>query len=113
MEPKFTQSILEYVLDLIPDKVKCCKCCEKNNHYSAFEVAREKLETETNIIEIVKQLRFFELALASLLSQKSRKAFKLQSRYKKISLNDIKDDSTVALKEQEDSELIELRNITI
>ena len=44
-------------------------------------MARDKLDKEINIIEIVKSWRYFELAIKSLLEERKRIDFKEKSRY--------------------------------
>ena len=44
-------------------------------------MARDKLDKEINIIEIVKSWRYFELAIKSLLKERQRIDFKEKSRY--------------------------------
>ena len=46
-----------------------------------MKMAREKLDKEINIIEIVKSWRYFESALRFLLPEKKRLDFKERSRY--------------------------------
>ena len=53
-------------------------------------MAREKLDKEINIIEIVKSWRYFELAVKSLLKERERIDFKEKSRY--IAINPDPDD---------------------
>lgn len=63
---------------------KCCKrsrCCKKSRHLVAMEMAREKLDKEINIIEIVKSWRFFENAFKFLLPEAKRLDLKERSRY--------------------------------
>ena len=44
-------------------------------------MARDKLDKEINIIEIVKSWRYFELAIKSLLEERKRIDLKEKSRY--------------------------------
>ncbi len=46
-----------------------------------MEKAREKLDDEINIIEIVKSWRYFDRAIHFLLTDKQRRHFKERSRY--------------------------------
>ena len=70
---------------------------------------------ETNIIEIVKKLRYYEIALNELTTSQQRVQFKAQSRYKCISLEELEradDQTSVAsqnsLENLQDMELNEL-----
>ena len=56
--------------DLLPNFLRCC-CCKKNlsRNARALEKARDQLLGEMNIIDIVKQLRFFRLAIFRLLTK--------------------------------------------
>lgn len=69
MMPRMAQNIIEYIRDLIPECLCCSKCCKPNYFYKGFEIGREKLQKETNIIEILKKLRYFETALQTLLTK--------------------------------------------
>ena len=50
----------------------------------AMKMARDKLETKINIIEIVKSWRYFENALKELLPERKRIDLKERSRYIQI-----------------------------
>lgn len=58
-----------------------CMCCKRDRRAVALQMAREKLNKEINIIEIVKSWRYFELAIKSLLDERQRIDFKEKSRY--------------------------------
>ena len=67
---------------LVPDCCKKSKChCKQSRNEKAMEIARNKLDKEINIIEIVKSWRYFERALKFLLPEKKRLDFKERSRY--------------------------------
>ena len=68
----------EWLISLIPTK---CICCKKDRREIAMEKAREKLNKEVNIIEIVKSWRYYERCLKYLLPEKARMDFKERSRY--------------------------------
>ena len=75
----FTQpNCKEWLISLIPTK---CICCKKNRREIAMHKAREKLNKEVNIIEIVKSWRYYERCLKYLLPEKTRMDFKERSRY--------------------------------
>ena len=59
----------DYFLSWVPD---CIKCCKQNRREKAFEKARDKLEKEMNIIELIKKQRYFARAIKHLLSQNFR-----------------------------------------
>ncbi len=69
---------LECFRSLIPRSEKCCKL---NRREIAMKKARQKLEQEINIIEIVKSWRYFSRAIHHLLPEKKREHFKERSRY--------------------------------
>ena len=78
----------EYFLSLLPSccgnilkKFKCCRCCLRSRRQTALKMAREKLDKELNIIEIVKSWRYYEQALRHLLPEKLRLDFKERARY--------------------------------
>ena len=51
-------------------------CCKLNREERAFEKAREKLEKELNMLELLKSLRYHDLALKKLLSADIRFSLK-------------------------------------
>ena len=59
---KVTRSwnLCDYLLDCLP---KFCLCCAKSKRSRAFEVARNKLDQETDIVQLVKSIRFFHSQL--------------------------------------------------
>ena len=60
-----------------------------------MEMARNKLNKEINIIEIVKSWRYFERALHYLLPEKKRLDFKERARY--IAINPDPEDTNKAM----------------
>ena len=54
--------------DFVYKHLICCKRGKRSRLERAFEKAREELQNETNIIQIIKSRRFFEAALARLLT---------------------------------------------
>lgn len=56
-------------------------CCKLNRKDRAFEKAREKLEKELNMLELLKSLRYHNLALKKLLSADVRFSLKQQTRH--------------------------------
>ena len=85
MTPRSTQNFIEYLRDTIIGCKYCFKSCKSNHFYDRFEVGRQKLQKETNIVQIVKQLRFHEAIISTLTTQPQRAHLKAKSRYKYIS----------------------------
>ena len=52
-----------------------------------METARESLQKELNIVEILRQIRYFKLACHQLLPKETRKQLKSKSRYVTIDPN--------------------------
>ena len=50
-----------------------------------FEIARAKLESEVNLVEIIKLQRYVRLGLQQVLKEKKRRKLKERTRYLKIS----------------------------
>ena len=71
MRPGRCANQLEYLRELVPRCLRC-RCCGPSRVERAFMQAREQLQTETSIIEIVKSRRLFELAIKHLLPHKKR-----------------------------------------
>ena len=64
---------------ILPTKMQVCK---HSRNERAMKMAREKLNKEINIIEIVKDWRYFKTALNSLIvDEKKRYDLKERSRY--------------------------------
>ena len=89
MMPRASQNMLEFLKDSIIGWKCLTRCCKPNHFYHGFELAREKLKMETNIIEIIKKLRYYEIALNALTTRQQRVQFKALSRYKCISLDEL------------------------
>ena len=51
-------------------------------------MAREKLHKETNIIDLIKEKRYFNASLKLLLTRKQRKRLKERTRYLMLNPND-------------------------
>ena len=67
----------DWLLSFVPKRF----ACQRSRNEIAMKMAREKLDKEINIIEIVKSWRYFESALRFLLPEKKRLDFKERSRY--------------------------------
>ena len=53
-------NIFEYLMDLLPKKIICCN---KNRSQRMIEKARQDMEQEINIVEIIKSRRYINEAL--------------------------------------------------
>ena len=53
----------DYCLSWVPSRLICCKMYQ---HEKAFHKARDKLEKELNVIELIKSRRYFAKALRML-----------------------------------------------
>ena len=58
MKPNLCLNLKEYFYELVPKWIKCGRCCQLNQKERGFGKAREILARESNILEIIKQLRF-------------------------------------------------------
>ena len=58
-------NIGEYMIDTLPS---CLVCCKKSQQQRRIQRARESLEQEMDILELVKTVRFFKMAVKMLLS---------------------------------------------
>ena len=70
MKPRNFYNPKEYFRDMVPSKVRLCKGCKPDRLELGFEKARDLMENETNIIEIIKSIRYYNTALRFLLSKK-------------------------------------------
>ena len=80
MSPRILYNPKDCIRDLCPTFV-CSRIMKSNRRERAFENARDALEKEINIIEIIKSRRYFNGALKQLLSKKQRMKIKERSRY--------------------------------
>ena len=71
----------EWFRNFLPSWVCFCKSCKADRLEKGFELARKRMETSTNIIEIIKSLRYFNAALRLLMTKKQRLRLKEQGRY--------------------------------
>ena len=58
-----------YVADLLPAKIRCCK---KSRRQRSLEKARQNMDEEFNVIQIIHAHRYFNRALRLLLSKAER-----------------------------------------
>ena len=59
----------------------CLLCCKLNRREKAFAKARDKLESELNVIELIKSMRYFAKALKTLISADQRLKLREKTRY--------------------------------
>ena len=83
----FKESNFPYFCDCIRrivPKIFVKFCCPPNRREIAMQMAREKLDREVNIIEIIKSWRYYERSLRFLLGERRKFDFKEKSRYHSI-----------------------------
>ena len=80
------RNILEYFIDKMPcmKRICCCQCCRKSRSQRGMDKAREQILKETNIVEIIKKLRYVTDALRYLLPESKRFEIKERNRYVQI-----------------------------
>ena len=66
--PNWYYNLKEFVRDLVPEKLRCCAFCKQDRKERYFELARERLMKEVNIMEIIKSRRYFTRAFKALLT---------------------------------------------
>ena len=71
-------NIKHYMMDSLPNRLICCRRSQKE---LLIQQAIEQMSKETDIIEMIKSRRYFNLALKKLLSTKERMTLKERSRY--------------------------------
>jgi len=81
MKESKTPYCKELLMSLLPS---CCICCKLDREELALAKAREKLNFETNIIDIVRTWRYMKLALKHLLPKHTRDALMEESRYRLV-----------------------------
>ena len=64
--------------DILPS---CFQCCRSGKQDKSIALGRDKLEKESNIIEIIKSRRYFNASLKILLSKRQRMRLKERTRY--------------------------------
>ena len=73
-----------YFDDCLPEWFKnifCSCCCSRSRIETTFELGRDQMNFETNIIEIIKSRRYFSAALKILLTPEQRAKLKERTRY--------------------------------
>ena len=58
----------------------CCSSKKDKRKVRAFEIARERLQEELNLVDIVLSLRYFERALAHLILEQRRETLRQESQ---------------------------------
>ena len=104
MVPQILYNPKDCVRDFCPNFV-CSRIMRSNRLERGFERARDKLEKEINIIEIIKSRRYFNRALKVLLPKKQRMKIKERSRY--IAINpdaESENEEDKKAKQQEDGQ---------
>ena len=81
MKPRQFFNPKEYFRETLPSWVCFCKSCKPDRLERGFQEARERMQSETNILEIVKSRRYFNAALRFLLTKKQRLKIKERGRY--------------------------------
>lgn len=76
--PSKVSNVRQCCMDYLPKRVQCCK---KNRKEVGIEIARKTMEQETDIIELMKTLRFVKMAFRHLIPANLRMDFKERSRY--------------------------------
>ena len=66
------------ICDILPS---CLQCCRSGKQDKSIAMGRDKLEKESNIIEIIKSRRYFNASLKILLSKRQRMRLKERTRY--------------------------------
>ena len=73
LDPEKQFAFKEYLQSLLPQRCLkcCCRCIRPSKKDQLFEEARERLQKELDLVGILKQLRFFQIAFRSVLSPKA------------------------------------------
>ena len=78
-------NLAEYVADKFP---KCLVCCKKGRRKRGIQKARAALEKEIDVLELVKSMRFFRMAIKRLLSKDEISKLKERSQFFTIDPDD-------------------------
>ena len=101
--PKYS-NIKYYMMDSLPSRLICCRRSQKE---LLIQQAIDSMSKETDIVEMIKSRRYFNLALKKLLSTKERMKLKERSRY--LCIDPEKLDATDSM--EDDYKLTRLCNI--
>lgn len=111
-------NLKEYCFDTFVSS--CCKKkrgrCRKTQKARLIETARQRLEQEVNIIDIIKSRRYFHMALRHLLPQSKQEELLEKSRFVHIfpsNSDEGKSDDTIAKKDQTRVELDQKSNFPV
>ena len=85
MSPGVISNQRDAICDRLPN---FCQCLRKNRLDKSLIQGRTKLEKETNIIDLIKEKRYFNASLKLLLTRKQRKRLKERTRYLMLNPND-------------------------
>ena len=78
-------NLAEYVADKFP---KCLVCWKKGRRKRGIQKARAALEKEIDVLELVKSMRFFRMAIKRLLSKDEISKLKERSQFFTINPDD-------------------------
>ena len=89
LDPRKQKSLIEYLQSSL---LKCClvACLRKRRRDRVFERAREKLGRELDLVQLLQQIRFFSLAIDSLLVPAKVNSLRKMSEKVQIELSDSK-----------------------
>ena len=85
LSPTKALNLVDYILDCLPSR---CVCCRRSKNHRALEIARESLLREIDIVELIRQLRYFRAALAELVPETKRQAHLTNAKFYVISLEE-------------------------
>ena len=77
-KPGKCRNLCDYMIDSLPGRLKCCK---ETRQERAIKKAITEMDKEIDIVELIKSLRFSNLAFRKILSHKDRMELKERSRY--------------------------------
>ena len=78
MSPGIISNQRDAICDRLPS---FCQCLRNNRLDKSFELGRTKLEKETNIIDLIKERRYFYASLKLLLTRRQRERLKQRTRF--------------------------------
>ena len=84
MVPQGMRDPLDFFCDKLPRK---CKACQGSRNAHSFTYGRHKLHKEINIVEQIREQRYFKSAMKLLLSRRDRKLLLHSSQYKTLRLD--------------------------
>ena len=69
VSPRMLSNLKDYFQSFIPRFLRCCRCCQPDRQERYFELAREHLQKEINIVNIIKSHRIFAQSLKVLMTK--------------------------------------------